>query len=98
MKKIIAINASPRTAWNTASLVREAAKGAESQGAEIRAFELYTLEKFTGCVSCFGCKLPAHLGVCVCKDGLTGVLDEIRQADGLIIGTPNYLAVRCTSV
>ena len=91
MKKIIAINASPRTTWNTASLVREAAKGAESEGAEVSFFDLYKLEKFTGCISCFGCKLPGHFGVCVCKDGLTEVLDEIRNADGLIIGTPNYL-------
>jgi len=91
MKKIIAINASPRTTWNTASLVREAARGAESEGAAVKFFDLYKLEKFTGCISCFGCKLPEHLGICVCKDGLTEVLDEIRQADGLIIGTPNYL-------
>ena len=91
MKKIIAINASPRTTWNTATLVREAAKGAESEGAEVKVFDLYKLEKFTGCISCFGCKLSEHLGVCVCRDGLTEVLDEIRHADGLIIGTPNYL-------
>ena len=91
MKKIIAINASPRTTWNTASLVREAAKGAESEGAEVKVFDLYKLEKFTGCISCFGCKLPEHLGVCVWRDGFTEVLDEIRHADGLIIGTPNYL-------
>ena len=91
MKKIIAINASPRATWNTASLVREAAKGAASEGAEVKVFDLYKLEKFTGCISCFGCKLPAHLGVCVCRDGLAEVLDEIRSADGLIVGTPNYL-------
>lgn len=35
MKKIIAVNCSPRTVWNTATLVREAAKGAEAQGAEV---------------------------------------------------------------
>jgi len=91
MKKIIAINASPRTTWNTASLVQEAAKGAKSEGAEVKFFDLYKLEKFTGCISCFGCKLPENLGVCVCRDGLSEVLDEIRHADGLIIGTPNYL-------
>lgn len=91
MKKIIAINASPRTTWNTATLVREAAKGAETEGAEVKVFDLYRLEKFTGCISCFGCKLPEHQGVCVCKDGLTQVLEEIRTADGLIIGVPNYL-------
>ena len=33
--KIVAINASPRVQWNTSSLVREAAKGAETEGAEM---------------------------------------------------------------
>ena len=91
MKKMVAINCSPRSTWNTATLVREAAKGAEAQGAEVRVIDLYKLEKFTGCVSCFGCKLPQSLGKCICKDGLTPVLEEIRNADGLIIGSPNYL-------
>ena len=91
MKKIIAINASPRTSWNTGTLIREAAKGAESEGAEVKVYDLYQSEKFTGCISCFGCKLPEHQGMCVCKDGLTPILDDIRSADGLIIGTPNYL-------
>lgn len=91
MKKIIAVNASPRTMWNTGILVREAAKGAELEGAEVKVVDLYKLEKFTGCISCFGCKLPEHQGICICKDGLTSVLEEIRTADGLIIGTPNYL-------
>lgn len=91
MKKMVAINCSPRSTWNTAALVREAAKGAKAQGAEVRVIDLYKLEKFTGCVSCFGCKLPENLGKCICKDGLTPVLEEIRNADDLIIGSPNYL-------
>ena len=91
MKKIIAINGSPRSGWNTDILVREAAAGAASTGAEVEVIDLYKLEKFTGCVSCFGCKLPENLGRCICKDGLTPVLEAIRNADGLIIGSPNYL-------
>ena len=91
MKKIVAINCSPRATWNTATLVWEAARGAEEQGAEVKVIDLYKLEKFTGCVSCFGCKLPENLGKCICKDGLYAVLEEIRNADGLIIGSPNYL-------
>lgn len=91
MKKIVAINCSPRSTWNTATLVREAAKGAEEQGAEVTVIDQYKLEKFTGCISCFGCKLPENLGKCICKDGLAPVLEEIRNADGLIIGSPNYL-------
>ena len=80
MKRIIAINCSPRTAWNTAALVREAAKGAEAQGAEVTVIDLYKLEKFTGCVSCFGCKLPEHLGKCICNDGLAPVLEAYSIA------------------
>ena len=91
MKKIIAVNASPRSGWNTGMLVREAAKGAESEGAEIKVFDLYKLEHFTGCISCFGCKLPEHKGQCVYQDGLADVLEQIRHADGLVLGTPNYL-------
>ena len=35
LKKIVAINCSPRTVWNTATLVKDAAEGAKEKGAEI---------------------------------------------------------------
>jgi multimeric flavodoxin WrbA len=62
MKKIVAINCSPHINWNTATQVRDAAKGAEEQGTEVEVIDLYELEKFTGCISCFGCKLPVLYG------------------------------------
>ena len=58
----------------------------------MRKFDLFRLEKFTGCISCFGCKKEKFKGHCVCRDGLTPVLDAIRESDGLIIGSPNYLS------
>lgn len=91
MKRIIAINGSPRSGWNTDILVREAAAGAASEGAEVQIIDLYKLDKFTGCVSCFGCKTEGSPGKCVCKDGLNDVLEKIRNADGLILGSPVYL-------
>jgi NAD(P)H-dependent FMN reductase len=91
-KKIVVINAGPRKGWNTDTLLTEAAKGAESAGAEIIRFDLFRLEKYTGCISCFGCKKEKFKGHCICKDGLAPVLDAIREADGLIIGSPNYLS------
>ena len=90
-KKVIAVNAGPRKGWNTDTLITEAAKGAESAGAVVEKFDLFRLEKYTGCISCFGCKKEQYKGHCVCRDGLTEVLDAIREADGLIIGSPNYL-------
>ena len=91
-RKIIAVNAGPRMGWNTETLITEASRGAESAGAEIKHYDLYRLEKYTGCISCFGCKKEQFKGHCVCRDGLTPVLDDIREADGLIIGSPNYLS------
>ena len=91
-KTIVAVNASPRKGWNTDTLVCEAAKGAESVGATVQKFDLFKLEKYTGCISCFGCKKEKFKGRCICRDGLTPVLDAIREADGLIIGSPNYLS------
>ncbi len=90
-KKIIAVNAGPRKGWNTDTLIDEAVKGAESAGAVVEKFDLFKLGKYTGCISCFGCKKEKNKGHCICRDGLTPVLDAIRDADGLIIGSPNYL-------
>lgn len=91
-KKIIAVNAGPRMGWNTETLITEASKGAESAGCVVQRFDLFQLEKYTGCISCFGCKKEKFKGHCICRDGLTPVLDAIREADGLIIGSPNYLS------
>lgn len=90
-KRIIAVNAGPRVGWNTETLITEASKGAEAAGAVVERFNLFRLEKYTGCISCFGCKKEAFKGHCICRDGLTPVLDAIRESDGLIIGSPNYL-------
>ena len=91
-KKVVVVNAGPRRGWNTDTLLKEAARGAESTGATIERFDLFRLEQYTGCISCFGCKREKNKGRCICRDGLTPVLDAIREADGLIIGSPNYLS------
>lgn len=92
MKRIIAVNAGPRKGWNTDTLIDEAVKGATEAGAQVEKFDLFRLERYTGCISCFGCKKEKFKGHCICRDALTPVLDAIRESDGLIIGTPNYLS------
>ena len=73
-KKIIAVNAGPRKGWNTDTLIAEASRGAESVGAAVERFDLFRLERYTGCISCFGCKKERFKGHCICRDGLTPVL------------------------
>ena len=90
-KNIVVVNAGPRKGWNTDTLVTEAAAGAEEAGATIERFDLFRMERYTGCISCFGCKRERNAGRCICRDALMPVLDAIRASDGLIIGSPNYL-------
>ena len=89
--KTIIINGSPRKNWNTAQLLKEVQKGAESVGNEVEYIELYDL-KFTGCRSCLACKRKGISEPCKCywKDELSPVLEKILQADRIIIGTPIY--------
>ena len=68
-----------------------------SKGAVVEKCDLFRLEKYTGCISCFGCKREQHKGDRACCDGLLEVLDAIREADGLIIGSPNYLGAMTAS-
>jgi Multimeric flavodoxin WrbA len=88
---IIAINASPRKKWNTATLLEHALAGAAEAGAATELVHLYDLD-FKGCTSCFACKKIGgkSYGHCAMKDGLTPVLERIAAADALIMGTPVY--------
>ena len=92
MKKIIIIDGGPRKTFNTASMLRKFAEGASSVSREIevKTIRLYDLD-YKGCMSCMACKVKGRASnVCKFKDALTPVLEEIAQADGLVLGSPNY--------
>ena len=90
MKKIYAVNGSPRKNGNTAQLLQKALEGAASAGAEVKLIQLADLD-FSGCRSCFACKKLANPSPgCVLKDDLAEILKELFQADGIIMGSPIY--------
>ena len=90
MKKIYAVNGSPRKNGNTAQLLQKALEGAASAGAEVKLIQLADLN-FSGCRSCFACKKLANPSPgCVLKDDLAEILKELLQADGIIMGSPIY--------
>jgi multimeric flavodoxin WrbA len=93
MKKVIILNGSPRKNFNTAKLLKEAQKGAESTGAQVEYFNLYDIN-YKGCMSCFACKRKGATTNCVCaiKDDLRPVLEKCIQADAIIIGSPVYFS------
>ena len=92
MKKIMIIDGGPRKTFNTASMLQKFAEGAMSVGNEIevKTVRLYELG-YRGCMSCMACKIKGKASnVCKFKDALTPILEEIAQADGLVLGSPIY--------
>ena len=91
--KIYAINGSPRTNRNTATLLDKALEGTKSAAEDVIAerIDLYKL-KYTGCKSCFACKVTngKFYGKCAIHDDLYEVLDKLRDADAIIFGSPIY--------
>ena len=92
MKKIIVIDGGPRKTFNTASMLEKFAEGARSvsDDIEVKTVRLYGLD-YKGCMSCMACKIKGKASnVCKFKDALTPVLDDIADADGLVLGSPIY--------
>lgn len=92
MKKIIIIDGGPRKTFNTASMLKKVAEGANSvsEGIEVKSYRLYDLD-YKGCMSCLACKIKGKaVNICKFKDALTPILEEIAEADGLVLGSPNY--------
>ena len=84
------IDGGPRKNMNTAIMLEKFAEGARKAGAEVKIVRLYGID-YKGCMSCMACKIKDRASnVCKFKDALTPVLDEIAQADGLVLGSPIY--------
>ena len=92
MKKIIIIDGGPRKNFNTASMLQKFADGASSvsEDIEVKTVRLYGLD-YKGCMSCMACKIKGKASnVCKFRDALTPVLEDIADADGLVLGSPIY--------
>ena len=93
MKKIVIIDGGPRKNMNTAQMAASFAEGirSASNDIEIMQFRLYDID-YKGCMSCLGCKLKGRSSkVCIYKDGLKEVLDDVSQADGFALASPIYM-------
>jgi multimeric flavodoxin WrbA len=90
--KILAFNGSPRKNRNTATLLKKALEGAETEGAKTELIHLYDID-YKGCKSCFACKKIGgkSYGECAMHDDLSHILKQTRKAAALIFGSPVYL-------
>ena len=90
MKKIMIIDGGPRKNMNTAAILDKFAEGAREKGVKVETIRLYDFD-YKGCRSCMACKIKGKASnVCKLKDALTPVLEDIANADGLVLGSPIY--------
>jgi len=86
MPKIAAVFGSPRRKGNTATLLRQAIKGARDAGAEVNEIVLRDL-KMSPCFEIYGCK---QSGQCAIQDDFQGVLQQLLASQGIMLASPIF--------
>ena len=86
--KVLLINGSPRPNGNTALGLREMEAVFHAQGIETETLHVGS-QAIRGCVACNGC---AKKGRCVFDDGVNEAAAKLKEADGLVVGSPVYYA------
>jgi multimeric flavodoxin WrbA len=86
--KVLGICCSPREKGNTASIIKQALKGAAAQGAKTELVYLYEMN-FKGCRACLGCKTK---GICVFEDDMQSLCKKVTGSDAIVFGSPIYYA------
>ncbi len=86
--KVLMINGSPRKAGNTRLALAEMEKILNEEGVETEVVEVGGLT-IRGCIGCRGCMAK---GCCVFDDIVNETAQKLKEADGLVIGSPVYYA------
>lgn len=89
--KTVVINAGPKRKDVNAQLAKSALNGAESVGSDVEYFDLYKLD-FSGCRVCLICKNDEEVCRCFWRDDLSSVIEEILDADSLLIAVPIFFS------
>ena len=89
--KVFAINGSARKDGNTATLLKLVMAELEAEGI---ATELYQMsgKQIQGCRACYRCFEKKDFRCAVDKDIVNECIEKMRQADGILLGSPTYFS------
>ncbi|MEI6971073.1 MAG: flavodoxin family protein [bacterium] len=89
--KVVGFNGSPRKEGNTARLIERAFKALRDNGIETEMVQVGG-NLVAGCKACYAC-FQKKDGRCIQdKDPMNGWISKMREADGIILGSPTYFA------
>lgn len=88
MMKVLIINGSPKAKGNTATALHEVERTLQQQGIETEWIHVGHLN-LHGCIACNKCW---DSGLCTFNDIVLELSEKMKDADGLLIGSPVYFA------
>ena len=86
--KVLLLSGSPRKNGNTNLALSEMIKVFENEGIETELILLGNMN-IRGCVACASCKKN---GKCIYDDIVNDIAEKLKEADGLVLGSPVYYA------
>ena len=87
--KVLAINGSARKEGNTTALIKHVLAELETEGIDTELIELAG-KKVRGCIACYKCMQNKDKKCSVATDYVNEVIAGMREADGIILGSPTY--------
>jgi multimeric flavodoxin WrbA len=89
--KVVAFNGSPRKDGNTFRMLSRALSVLQAEGIETELVQVGG-QMVRGCIACYQCGVRKD-GCCVqTDDGMNGWIAKMRDADGILLGSPTYFA------
>ena len=88
--KIVGIYGSPRPKGNSAQLMDALLTHVETLGGTTARYHMNTI-KVRGCQACYSCRKEGHEKKCAVRDDMNPILDDVFQADGVVLASPIYM-------
>jgi len=88
--KVVAFNGSPRKEGNTYQAIQLVVGELESQNIEVEIVNVGN-KVIRGCMSCNGC-IKNRNEQCVINDEVNEWIQKMKEADGIILGSPTHFA------
>ena len=89
--KVVLINSSPRKEGNTYHCLNMVMEELQAAGIECELIWI-GMEKLHGCISCYKCYANKDKKCAVTDDKMNEYIEKLFEADGIILGTPTYVA------
>ena len=86
--KVLLINGSPKVKGNTAFALEQMAEVFASEGVETEIIQVGS-QPIRGCIACGSCY---KTGKCVFDDLVNETAQKLKEADGIVVGSPVYYA------